>query len=392
MKAIEIFTGAGGLAISLTKVGVEHKALIEWDKNCCNTIRYNINYLGNRDNSIQVFEGDAKIYNYHDIDEQIDIVAGGPPCQPFSLGGKHKGYNDKRDMFPEAVRAIRNLKPKAFIFENVKGLTRKNFSNYFEYILLQLTYPDIHKKNNEDWIDHRNRLEKFHTNGSDKSLEYKVVFRVLNAADYGVPQKRERVFFVGFRSDLGVNWSFPDATHSFESLVKSKWITKEYWNKYNIKINKYNKPSDEQIDKISNSLFSEEKKPWRTVRDAIYDLPDPEIFNNIPNHEYRGGARQYPGHTGSVLDEPAKTLKAGVHGVPGGENMLVLPNGELRYFTAREAARIQTFPDDYIFTGSWTETMRQIGNAVPVELGKVIVKSVIKALNRNERTNTLQSA
>lgn len=392
MKAVELFTGAGGLAISLTKLGVAHKTLIEWDGNCCNTIRYNLEYINNGDKDIQVFEGDAKTYNYNTIKETIDIVAGGPPCQPFSLGGKHKGYNDTRDMFPEAVRAIRSLKPKAFIFENVKGLTRKVFSNYLEYILLQLTYPEIQKKNNEDWTSHRSRLEKFHTNGSDKLLEYKVMFRVLNAADYGVPQKRERVFFVGFRSDLGVNWTFPEATHSNESLLKSKWITKEYWQKYNIDPNNESKPSDLQLEKILSNLFVDEKKPWKTVRDAIYDLPEPKIPNDIPNHGYRGEAKQYAGHTGSVLDEPAKTIKAGVHGVPGGENMLVLPNGEIRYFTAREAARIQTFPDNYIFTGSWTEIMRQIGNAVPVELGKIIADSVIKALNKNERTDSLQSA
>jgi DNA (cytosine-5)-methyltransferase 1 len=122
--------------------------------------------------------------------------------------------------------------------------------------------------------------------------------------------------------------------------------------------------------------------PWRTVRDAIEDLPDPEKHprNGIANHIFNAGARSYPGHTGSPLDEPAKTLKAGDHGVPGGENMLLRPNGSVRYFTAREAARLQTFPDDYIFCGSWTETMRQLGNAVPVRLAEVIAGSVAASL------------
>jgi DNA (cytosine-5)-methyltransferase 1 len=392
MKAIELFTGAGGLAISLTNAQVSHRALIEWDHDCCNTIRRNINFINHDNNNIEIFEGDAKSFNYKSINETIDIVAGGPPCQPFSLGGKHKGYNDDRDMFPEAVRAIRHLCPKVFIFENVKGLTRKVFAEYLEYILLQLTYPELRKKDGEDWYGHRNRLERFHTKGFNKSLEYKVTFRVLDAADYGVPQRRERVFFVGFRSDLKANWSFPEPTHSQAALIKSKWITGDYWTRHHIKPVSMNKLSDSTLEKLQSDLFINTLLPWRTVRDAISDLPDPKSSNNIPNHIFRGGAKQYPGHTGSILDDPAKTLKAGVHGVPGGENMLVLTNGELRYFTTREAARLQTFPDEYIFTGSWTETMRQIGNAVPVHLGNIIINSVIKSLGINERTNTLQSA
>ncbi len=123
-------------------------------------------------------------------------------------------------------------------------------------------------------------------------------------------------------------------------------------------------------------------QPWRTVRDAISDLPCPEskAALKVPNHIYQGGARVYPGHTGSPWDLPAKTLKAGGHGVPGGENMLVKDNGEVRYFTVRESARIQTFPDGFRFHGSWTETMRQLGNAVPVLLAQQVASSVAEKL------------
>ena len=126
------------------------------------------------------------------------------------------------------------------------------------------------------------------------------------------------------------------------------------------------------------------EKPWQTVRDAINGLPDPQssVGKPISNHRYQPGARSYPGHTGSPLDLPAKTLKAGVHGVPGGENMLLKPDGSVRYFTVRESARLQTFPDKYELHGSWTEAMRQLGNAVPVELARVIAKDVATHLRQ----------
>src|SRR4029079_17841010 len=127
---------------------------------------------------------------------------------------------------------------------------------------------------------------------------------------------------------------------------------------------------------------------WRTVRDAIGDLPDPETtsLRKLPQgHQYQPGARAYVGHTGSALDEPAKALKAGDHGVPGGENMLRRPDGSVRYFTVRESARLQTLPDDFLFHGSWTETMRQLGNAVLVELALTVANSVRQQLGPAKR-------
>ena len=122
------------------------------------------------------------------------------------------------------------------------------------------------------------------------------------------------------------------------------------------------------------------------MRDALEGIPDPELFPKaaaraqLSNHKFQPGARSYPGHTGSPLDEAAKTLKAGVHGVPGGENMLLHPDGRIRYFTVRESARLQTFPDDFLFHGSWTETMRQLGNAVPVQLARIVGTDVAQHL------------
>jgi DNA (cytosine-5)-methyltransferase 1 len=120
-----------------------------------------------------------------------------------------------------------------------------------------------------------------------------------------------------------------------------------------------------------------------TLANAICDLPAPssQPAKNWANHILQPGAKPYPGHTGSPLDRPAKALKAGAHGVPGGENMILYPDGSVRYLSVRESARVQTFPDNYVFLGSWTEAMRQLGNAVPVKLAEAVGRSVAKALS-----------
>jgi DNA (cytosine-5)-methyltransferase 1 len=290
-------------------------------------------------------------------------------------------------MFPATVEVVRRLQPRAFIVENVKGLTRSTFANYYQYILLQLSYPEIGRKREEDWSEHFTRLQVEKSSdrrAGKKALTYNVVPTLVNAADYGIPQKRERVFIVGFRSDLGVKWSFPRPTHSLDALLYDQFVTGAYWDRHNVA--KSNRPAvPEKFEARVRKLETQptpSSLPWRTVRDALMGLPDPQsrAAARFPDHRYQAGAKVYPGHTGSPLDLPAKTLKAGDHGVPGGENMLVNPDGSVRYFTVREAARIQTFPDGFRFHGSWTETMRQLGNAVPVMLGRIVASSVAERL------------
>ena len=387
MNSIELFAGAGGLALGTAKAGFSHKAIVEYDHDTCITLRENkIKGIKPLDNwNIQ--EADVREFNYKILKASIDLVAGGPPCQPFSIGGKHGAFLDRRDMFPEAVRAVRELRPKAFMFENVKGLLRESFAKYFAYVQLQLTYPDLFRKAKEDWLGHLSRLEKHHTSGKETDFFYRVVFRLLNAANYGVPQKRERVFIVGFRNDLSREWSFPEVTHSREALLHDKWTTGDYWERHKIaKKHRPEFPKSLTNKIIVSKLFGDglEVKPWQTVRDAISDLPDPEKgiadSSSFQAHRLVPGARAYVGHTGSAIDEPAKTLKAGDHGVPGGENMILYPCGKVRYFTVRESARIQTFPDEYLFPVSWTESMRQLGNAVPVKLGYAVASSIKNCL------------
>lgn len=378
MKSIELFVGAGGLGLGLHAAGFEPVRVIERNRYCCDTIRENQDLAIKAVKHWDLFEGDVRSVDFRPYEGSVDLISGGPPCQPFSLGGRHRAHGDARDMFPEAIRVVRETRPKAFIFENVKGLTRSSFRNYFEYIKLQLEHPEITARKEETWLEHLARLEQHHTSGCRDGLHYRVVAQVLNAANYGVPQKRERVFLVGFREDLGIHWHFPRETHSREALL---WDMAhgDYWDRHEVPRRHRRVPA--QARAISDKPAS---RPWQTVRDAVADLPDPE--NNpaaaaaIPNHRFQPGARSYPGHTGSPIDEPAKTLKAGVHGVPGGENMLLRPDGTIRYFTVRESARLQTFPDNFLFHGAWSETMRQLGNAVPVRLAHAVGQSVASRL------------
>lgn len=383
IRSVELFTGAGGLALGLEKVGCHHLAMVEFNAQACDTIRFNIDKNQNLAKEWIIYQSDVRAIDYSQIASNVELVAGGPPCQPFSMGGKARGRMDSRDMFPEAVRAVRELQPRYFVFENVKGLLRESFASYFNYTVLQLSFPTITRRENEEWVEHLSRLEKIQTSGHVPELSYRVVYRLLDAADYGVPQHRHRVFIVGFRSDLGVAWNFPEATHNMDKLLWEQWVTGEYWDTHKVAIPRRPAMPERFAARIkflknNYSLIAPDGLRYLTVRDAVSDLPDPRSRHNIPNHEFRDGARPYPGHTGSVLDEPSKALKAGAHGVPGGENMIAFPDGSYRYYTAREAARVQTFPDDYVFKSAWTESMRQIGNAVPMRLAEVVGRSIVK--------------
>ncbi len=381
MKSLELFAGAGGLGIGLHKAGFRPLNVIEWDTWCCDTLRENKARGIEAVKGWKITQGDVRTVDFAAYCGKVDLVSGGPPCQPFSMGGLHRAYEDARDMFPQAIRAVREAQPRAFIFENVKGLTRASFRNYFEFIRLQLTHPDVKGKAGEAWSDHLARLEQHHTSGSRAGLNYRLVTHVANAADYGVPQRRERVFFVGFREDLGISWHFPHATHSREALAWDQSCG-DYWDRHAVPKRHRGAPRVKQD--FNKAARPPELLPWRTVRDAIGDLPNPELKPKgeavFTNHRFQDGARSYPGHTGSPLDEPAKTLKAGVHGVPGGENMMLRPDGSIRYFTIRESARLQTFPDNFLFHGSWSEAMRQLGNAVPVELAAMVGNDVARHL------------
>lgn len=384
MRAIELFSGAGGLALGLEQAGFESVAMFEKNPHACATLRHNRPQWN-------VIEADVRSVDYRSFGP-VELVAGGPPCQPFSMGGKARGAKDARDMFPEAARAIRQLQPLAFLFENVRGLLRPAFTNYVEFIRLQLRYPDFPITDGVAWDTNLQRLQKHHTsNNRHEELTYNVAIHAVDAADYGVPQRRQRVFFIGFRQDINARWHFPTPVASRENLHLAQFVTGSYWREHGLPTPVLAAPSGREPSSHSTPEFDLLRTGrWQTVRDAIRGLGDPRETGTPSNHLFQAGAKTYPGHTGSPLDEPAKALKAGDHGVPGGENMLRHPNGRVRYFTIRESARIQTFPDDFHFPGTWTESMRQLGNAVPVELARQVASSIFGHIRCHARPNCLQ--
>lgn len=329
--SVELFAGCGGLALGVEQAGFRHLCLNEFDDRACETLIANgatvIHEPGEYAASWPLICGDCHEIEWSALRGQVDLLAGGPPCQPFSIGGIHRGIDDPRNLWGEASRALREIEPRAFLFENVRGLARPKFRHFFEAVLDDLA-----------------------------STGYDVEWVLVNAADYGIPQIRWRVLIVGFRAGLGVKWSFPDATHSRQELLAQH---------------------------AGDDLAGQAKKPWRTLREALVGLPDPGRDKDHPliaNHETVPGARAYKGHSGSVLDWPAKSVKAGVHGCPGGEHMIAYPDGTYRYWTVRETARVQGFPDDWTFRGPRSEAMRQIGNAVPVPLARQFAQRIATCL------------
>lgn len=370
VRSVELFAGAGGLALGTHLAGFTTEVVVEWDRWACDTLRENREAGYPLVRGIDVREGDVRAVDWAGVAEGVDLVSGGPPCQPFSSGGKGNAADDGRDMFPATAEVIRLLRPRAFIVENVRGLTRSAFADYYNYIQLRLGHPELVAREGEAWGEHYLRLQAEHA-AVRSDLRYQVLPTLVNAADYGVPQQRWRVFFVGFRAGVDVEWSFPEPTHSAGAL-RAAQEDGAYWDRHKV-AKRHRSPLAGACRSAGRG-----RKPWRTVRDAIGDLPAPTENGSRTclDHVLQPGARSYPGHTGSYVDAPAKALKAGVHGVPGGENMLRGPDGSIRYFTVREAARLQTFPDRYRLRGPWGEAMRQLGNAVPVMLAQTVAVSV----------------
>ena len=298
MKVVSLFSGAGGLDLGFIQAGHTVVWANDVDPDAVATYRRNI--------GDHIVLGDIK-----DIDtEQIpacDIVVGGFPCQGFSVANTKRNTLDERNqLYKEFLRVLEAKEPKYFLAENVKGI-------------LSLGKGEVIK----------GIVNDFEQTGPGYHVEY----RLLNAADYGVPQTRQRVIIVGVRKDLGRVFEFPRPTNS--------------------------KTGEGGLPK------------WVTVQEAIGGYPDPDEPNDIPNHtysKYKVIARNFTGHRITDANKPSPTILARGN---GGGGVCAIPhyNG-LRRMTARESAEIQTFPRDYVFIGRLNSCYRQIGNAVPVLLAK----------------------
>jgi DNA (cytosine-5)-methyltransferase 1 len=375
MKSIELFSGAGGLALGVHLAGFQHQLLVESDNHAFETLRHNVN--GESVPGIKswpLVHATVESANLGSL-AQVDLLAAGIPCQPFSNGGSRRGFEDNRNMFPIFAQAIATVSPRAFLLENVNGLVHGRLADHMEYVVLQLSLPECQPRLGQTWRDHLEQLRRIPQDGAT----YKVSWQVLNAADYGMPQVRKRVFIVGFKRDPGDKWRFPVSTHSRNALLYEQSFSAAYWSRHHL-----TPQQGPHARGINDGRMSPVKlNPWKTVRDATEGLPEPSSSRESElQHTLITGAKSYRGHTGSYIDWPAKSLKAGVHGVGGGENMLRDEHGHVRYFTVRECARLQTFPDSWTFCGPWSSVTRQLGNAVPVTLAAIVARSIKQALAR----------
>jgi DNA (cytosine-5)-methyltransferase 1 len=360
----EMFAGCGGLALGMSRAGFKHAVLAELDASAVQTVEHNRARGLEHVSSWPVEKTDVREIDWRALAGKLAVISGGPPCQPFGIGGKKKGHKDDRDMWPEAIRAIREAKPDGFLFENVRNLAGPKFKTYLDWIANSLRRPSLKREEGETHLQHLARLQN-----ATRKEEYSVEWQVVNAADYGAPQIRFRVLIFGMAARLGAAPRLMTATHSRDRLLWDQYVTGEYWTRHGLK----RRPAPEsgpdaaRVEDLQEQSQPPQGLPWVTTRDALKGLGAP---NGKSNHLLQPGARAYPGHTGSPLDMPAKALKAGDHGVPGGENMMVEDGGSVRYFTVREAARLVGLPDDYLFPASWSESMRQLGNAVPAQLAE----------------------
>ncbi len=332
-NSIELFAGAGGMALGLEKAGFHHLLLNEIDKHSCNTLRKN------RPNW-KVIEGDVSLIDFTEYKHKADIVTGGFPCQAFSAAGKKLGFNDTRGtLFFEFARCIDEVKPKVFIGENVKGLFHHDKGRTLQVI--------------KDTI---------------AELGYTLIDpQVLKAMYYMVPQKRERLFLIGIRNDLAQyvnNYKFPSPYKRVLTLddAFNKGVLFET-NTPDSLGDVYPKRKKEIMDMVPQGGF------WKDLTDEL-------------QREYMGGSYFLGGgKTGLArrlsLKSPSLTLVCAA-AMKQTERCHPI---ETRPLTIRESARIQTFPDNWEFSGAKSQQYKQIGNAVPVNLAWAVGNSLVRFLN-----------
>ena len=330
-KSIELFAGAGGLALGLEQAGFEHIGLVEFDKAAAQTLKTNRP-------KFNVLCEDVEEVAKRDLEKEfnikkgeLDLLSGGAPCQSFSYAGKRLGLEDVRGtMFYHYATFLHKLQPKMFLFENVRGLLTHDKGQ---------TYKTI--------------LDIFEQEG------YETIHEVLNAWDYGVAQKRERLITIGIRKDLAdkIVFKFPKK-HDYKPVLR------------------------DVLQNVPDSLCAK----YSDYKRKIFELVPPggywrDIDEEVAKEYMKTCWNMGGGRTGILrrlsYDEPSLTVLT----TPQMKQTDRCHPSEVRPFSVRENARIQSFPDDWIFVGKITEQYRQVGNAVPVNLAKEIGTSIVDALN-----------
>lgn len=328
---LELFAGAGGLAIGMEKAGIECVALNEIDKWACQTLRTNRPHWN-------VMEGDIRSFDFSEYKNKVDVVTGGFPCQAFSYAGKKLGLADARGtLFYEFARVVKEVNPPICIGENVRGLLSHENGKTLEGMISILD-----------------------------EIGYNVVpFQVLKAINYNVPQKRERLILVGVRKDIDVKYEYPKPFNKIFNLEDAL---------------KKGELFDCDVPPSNGAKYPKSKK------DVLDMVPQKGYWRDLPldiQKEFMGGSYLLGGGKTGIArrigwDEPCLTLTCS----PAQKQTERCHPEETRPFTIREYARIQTFPDDWNFDGSMAQQYKQIGNAVPVNLGKEVGYSIVKFLNK----------
>lgn len=374
LESVELFAGAGGMALGLKRAGFRARLLADFDAHSCATLRANRGRVAHSGTTIKC--ADVRDLDYANY-QGVDLVSAGAPCQPFSQGGRLRGEDDDRNMFPEAIRAIRDMRPRAFLLENVRGLLFPKVRPYFDYLLAELRVPSRRIRTGEDWTQHKAALDEI----AEDDHEYRVYWRLVNAADFGLAQARPRLVIVGLRSEAA-EWRWPTATHGRDGLLR-ELHTERYWDAHEVPATVRHKVRA-SLPPRSHEIGYGVGRRWQTLRDLTRQLGPPARSRGAAadsNHVYVPGARLYRKHKGSSLDWPAKTVKAGVHGSPGGEHIIVRDTGSFRYLTVRECAALQGFPKRYVLPELRSHAMRQLGNAVPVPLAEAMGRQLAEVLH-----------
>jgi DNA (cytosine-5)-methyltransferase 1 len=377
LTSLELFAGAGGLAIGTHRAGFEIVDLIEWSEACCETLRTNTDHLGWKD-SRDIEPRDVRKVDFSEFEGGISLLTAGAPCQPFSRGGRRLGRQDERDMLPQVVRAVAEVRPRAFLIENVRGLLFDACADYFAWVLQSLRNPADEVDSSE--IGLANPISRL----PSENDAYRVEYKVLNAADFGLAQARERLIIVGIAQDEE-EFSWPVGSHSRASLIEDL-RGDAYWEDHPTVSYAAQKRARRYLPRKEQRR---EGDRWRTLRDLLAELnPPAEVGrrSDDPSHVHVPGARLYGRHTGSRIDWVGKTVKAGVHGSPGGEHIVVSTPGRFRYLTVRECAELQGFPQHFVLPEKRTPAMRQLGNAVPVPVAEAVAGRIRKCLSEKRLT------